>query len=231
MKSETSSTIKICIVLLATVNPRSQAAETPPGTAAIRGGVPVGPRFLAHRSSEVGSEPVSRARPDTPLRRMSSRISQTQLTLRLAGIRARATVVAKTDGTLTVETAAHFLAATDVGSAIVIESREGRLGGRVVEVTRNPKFPTALSKAPGESAVAGAVGVDSEIVAIEVDLDDAVAHRVFEAIRAVEMTRDLRPSGTFRILSVHIVDQYGGVHVVRAGNHLNPKSLVWGRER
>ena len=38
----------------------------------------------------------------------------------------------------------------------------------------------------------------------------------------------LRSSG--QILSVHIVDQYDQEHVVRAGNHLNPRCLAWGKQ-
>ena len=46
---------------------------------------------------------------------------------------------------------------------------------------------------------------------------------MFARIRPAEWTREpvLRRSG--QILSVHIVDQHGQEHVVRAGNHLNPQ--------
>jgi hypothetical protein len=75
----------------------------------------------------------------------------------------------------------------------------------------------------------GILGVDTAIVAIAVGLHDEVDRQVFRRIKAVDMTPQATPSRPDQILPVRIVDQFGEEHVLRAGNHLNPKSLAWGR--
>jgi hypothetical protein len=159
----------------------------------------------------------------------SPQIRETQLTLRLDPLQGRATVVAIVDQTLTIMTAAHFLAPEDVGRTIQIFG-EGTLRGRLVAVTRNPGFRPIRSRVNDAPSTFGTVGVDTAVALVKVELHRENERRAFAKIHAAEWTRDpvLRNSG--QILSVHIVDQHGNERVVRASNHQNPKWLAWGRQ-
>jgi hypothetical protein len=158
-----------------------------------------------------------------------SPISQTQLTLRLDPLQGRGTVIAIADDTLTILTAAHFLSSEDVGRTIQIKG-EGPLRGRLVAVTQHPGFRPLRSRTSDEPSTFGTVGVDTAIAVIKVELRRESERRVFATIHSAELTRDpvLRSAG--QILAVHIVDQHGQEHTVRASNHLNPKWLAWGRQ-
>jgi hypothetical protein len=166
---------------------------------------------------------------DEPLERpVSSRIAETQLTLRLGPVQGRATVIAIDDDTLTVLTAAHFLAPEDAGKTIQIQG-PGDLRGRLGSVARNPNFHPLRSRVTNAPSPAGTLGVDTAIATIEVNVRTTRERRAFAAIRPAELIREpvLRNSG--QVLTVHIVDQFGQEHVVRAGNHLNPRCLAWGK--
>lgn len=157
-------------------------------------------------------------------------ISATQLTLRLGPIQGRATVIGVAGDTLTVLTAAHFLTGDNAtGKTVVIRRPGGDLCGRVVAVSANPRFKAGRSDKPRDSPALGTIGVDTSIAFIKVNPLDANDRRVFDAIKPAELTRHLVPAGRDQIVSVHIVDQFDEEHVVRAGNHLNPKCLAWGR--
>jgi hypothetical protein len=156
-------------------------------------------------------------------------IAETQLTLRLNPVQGRATVIGIADETLTVVTAAHVLSAGDVGRTILLIQQQGRLSGRVVAVTRNPLFHQIRSRNPHELLAEGTLGVDSAVVTIAVDLQHDGERRVFKLIKAADLTAQAIPGRPDQIVPVRIVDQYGLEHVLRAGNHLNPKCLAWGR--
>jgi hypothetical protein len=166
---------------------------------------------------------------DPPAEAAAPQIPQTQLTLRLNPLQGRATVVAIAEQTLTIVTAAHFLSSEDAGRTIQIYDAVP-LRGRIEAVTRNPGFRPLRSRVDEAPSAFGTMGVDTAVALIKVDLRREVERRAFAKIRAAEWARDpvLRSSG--QILSVHIVDQYGQEHIVRAGNHLNPRSLAWGRQ-
>jgi hypothetical protein len=155
-------------------------------------------------------------------------IVETQLTLRLNPMQGRATVIEISDQTLTIVTAAHFLAADDVGKPIQIH-HDGNLTGRLVAVARNPGFHPIRSRATDEEMAFGTLGVDTAVAVITLDLRSDAERRVFEKIRAADMTLMPVPNVPNQILTVNIVDQNDEEHVVRAGNHLNPKCLAWGR--
>jgi hypothetical protein len=156
-------------------------------------------------------------------------LAETQLTLRLDPLQGRATVIAKTDETLTVLTAAHFLAPGDVGRTIAI-AKSVWLRGRLLAVARNPGFRPLRSRETNEPSPLLTMGVDSAIATIKVELRSPAARRAFATIQAVELQRDPILSSSGQIIPVHIVDQFGKEHVLRAGNHKNPRSLVWGRQ-
>jgi hypothetical protein len=165
--------------------------------------------------------------PATAPAAVSAPIVETQLTLRLNPVQGRGTVIAIDDATLTIVTAAHVLSSEAVGRTIHLQQQQGRLSGRVVTVARNPGFHAPRSRNPHELSGEGTVGVDTAIVAVAVGLhDDAV----FGRIKAADMTPQAVPGRPDQIFPVRIVDQLGDEHVLRAGNHLNPKSLAWGRQ-
>lgn len=157
-------------------------------------------------------------------------IVATQLTLRLAPVEGRATVIAIADDTLTVVTAAHFLTAEGVGKAIVIEQHKGHLIGRVAAIARNPNFRPIKSRNSAAISTEGTVGVDSALAVIKVDLRDEAERLAFSKIKAADLTTRRIPGSSGQVIPVRIVDQDGNEHVVRAGNHLNPRCLAWGRQ-
>jgi len=158
----------------------------------------------------------------------STAIAETQLTLRLDPFRGRGTVVSISDETLTVVTAAHVVDAEDVGKTVLI-SQQRRLRGRVVAVARNPLFRPVRSRYRRELSADRTLGVDTAVVAIAVDLHDASDRLAFKRIKAADLTPQTIPGRPDQVLPVRIVDQDGEEHVVRVGNHLNPKCLAWGR--
>jgi hypothetical protein len=166
---------------------------------------------------------------DSPVEPAAAQISQTQLTLRLNPLQGRATVVAIAEQTLTIVTAAHFLAPEDAGRTIEIQG-EGPLRGRLEAVTRNPGFRPLRSRVDDAPSSFGTMGVDTAVALIKVDLRRETERRTFARIRSAEWTRHPVLSRSGQILSVHIVDQHGQEHAVRAGNHLNPRCLAWGRK-
>jgi hypothetical protein len=158
------------------------------------------------------------------------RISETQVTLQVQAIKGQGTVIAVADEVLTVVTAAHFLSRDDVGKTAAVHPRTANeLKGQVLAVVTNPDFPANRSGKPRTTPAQEAVGIDTEIVRIKVDVQSEEARRVFANIRPAELAPRPIPGGRDQIVRVYIVDQFGEEHVVRAGNHLNPKCLAWGR--
>ena len=157
-------------------------------------------------------------------------IVETQLTVRLAQVQGRATAIAIAGDTLTTITAAHFISDEDVGKPIFVQWQEVRFNGQVVDVARNPHFKPVRSRATSGFSTAGTIGVDTAIAVIKVDLPDQGHRQAFGKIKTADMTTRFIPATVGQILPIHIVDQLGKEHVVRAGNHLNPKCLAWGRQ-
>jgi hypothetical protein len=155
-------------------------------------------------------------------------LNETQLTLRLGPTQGRATVLARSDQSLTIMTAAHFLSDEDVGKPILFE-RDGWFRGRLEAVSRNPSFQPIRSRRTDERLAFGTIGVDTSIAKIALDPHNGDQRRVLEKIRPAELTTHLVPAASGQVLTVHIIDQSGQEHVVRAGNHLNPRCLAWSR--
>lgn len=188
---------------------RKRAGTGPRGTASAL--------LLALAASEGPGEPPP------------PRIAQTQLTLRVGPVQGQATVVRVDGKTLTVVTAAHVLATGDVGKDVLVRQHDRTLKGRVVAVTRNPAFrPVRSRRSPGPSNP-GTIGVDTEVASIEVEPRGGDERRAFEKIRPADLTTRRVPGSPGQIVWVHIQDQFGEEHVVRAGNHLNSQCLAWGR--
>jgi hypothetical protein len=157
------------------------------------------------------------------------RIEETQLTLRLDSVQGRATVIAVNDETLTVMTAAHFFPEEDVVGKTIQMKNETTLNGRITAVARNPVFRPIRSRVNNERLAFGTQGVDTAIATVQVDLRDPKDRDGFGKIRPADLTSRFVPGSDDQILTIHIVDQAGVEHVVRAGNHTNPRCLAWGR--
>ena len=166
---------------------------------------------------------------EVPDRTGPSRIAATQVTLRVGPTRAQGTAIASDGETLTLITAAHFLSDGDVGKPIFLRHAAGPLIGHVESITRNPFYHPVRPRTPGEASAYGTMGVDTEVATVKVDLRSEGERKTFQSIQTAEVTTRQIPGTSGRILPVHIVDQFGEEHVVRAGNHLNPKCLAWGR--
>jgi hypothetical protein len=167
---------------------------------------------------------------DLPPQPSPSPIADTQVTLRIIPLQGRATVIAIDGPALTVVTAAHVLTPDDLGRFIHLRHRDRPLSGRVTAVWRNPGFHPVRSRSnPHERSADGTLGVDTAIAVIAIDLVGAADRRVFEQIRAADIAPQPIPGRSGQLVPVHIVDQNGEEHVLRAGNQLNPKSLAWGR--
>jgi hypothetical protein len=151
------------------------------------------------------------------------------VTLRVGPTQGRATVVLIDGATLTVVTAAHFLAPGDVGRGLVVRHQGHTLKGRVSSVTRNPAFHPPRSRHSPELSTAGTVGVDTEVVAIEIEPRGGDDRQALGEIRPADLAARRTPRSPGQVVVVHVVDQSGAEHVVRAGNHLNPHCRAWGR--
>jgi hypothetical protein len=158
----------------------------------------------------------------------AARIADTQLTLKAERAKGQATVIAVAGERLTLVTAAHFLSRDDVDHGILVQRGEASVPGRVLAVTRNPSFQIGAAKGASEAA-ARTLGVDTSVALIQVRPRTVEERRVLADVRPAELTAAPFPAGGGQIVPVHIVDQFGIEHVVRAGNHLNPKCLAWGR--
>ncbi|MDR3633554.1 MAG: hypothetical protein P4L84_06940, partial [Isosphaeraceae bacterium] len=155
-------------------------------------------------------------------------IADTQLTLRVERAKGQATVIAVAGERLTVVTAAHFLSRNDVDHIVQIQRGEEVVPGHIVAVVRNPSFQLVPARGSSESA-ARTLGVDTAFAVIKAGPRSEQERRVLRTVRAADLTTSPFPAGGGQVLPVHIVDQFGVEHVVRAGNHLNPKCLAWGR--
>lgn len=166
---------------------------------------------------------------EAPPQKAALRIVDTQVTLRVERARGRATVIRVEGNRLTVVTAAHFLSAKDAGGDILIQRGEDAVAGRILSVAQNPHFQWARPKDGNDLTAGATLGVDTAIAVINADPRTEAEWRLLESIRPAELTATAFPGVAGQILPVHIVDQFDREHVVRAGNHLNPKCMAWGR--
>jgi hypothetical protein len=165
----------------------------------------------------------------TPLDRVPPTIWETQMTVRKGHIvQFQATVINKRDRTLTLLTAAHCLAPADMGHAIEMVRGGESLVGRIAAVWQNPSYHPVRSRDPRDPSVRDIVGVDNAIVTVAVEPGSEAKERFFRQIKTAAMAERAAPVGARQIFLVHVIDQCGQEHVVRAGNHLNAKCLAWG---
>jgi hypothetical protein len=133
----------------------------------------------------------------------------------------RATVMARTDDTLTILTAAHCLSEDDRdGPALLVLEGEA-LKGTVQSVVRNPSYrPNNVREVPGP---------DSAVARLRFEAGNRAEGSAYRAIRpAPALTARSYPGPGGQTISVRMVDRQGVEHAVRAGNYSNPRWLEWG---
>ncbi len=168
----------------------------------------------------------------TPLDRVPPTIRETQMTVQMTVrkshiVQFQATVIDKRDRTLTLLTAAHCLAPADMGHAIELVRGEESLVGRIAAVWQNPSYHPVRSRDPRDPSFRDIVGVDNAIVTVAVEPGSEAKERLLRQIKTAAMAERAAPVGARQIFLVHVIDQGGQEHVVRAGNHLNAKCLAW----
>ena len=155
-------------------------------------------------------------------------IRRTQIQIRLADRQFQATVIDRDGDRLTVLTAAHCLGPDSVGAPLRMKrgGDEG-LRGEVVAVSRNPAYEPVDA---GNGMVRRVLGIDNAIALIRAKPVGATeANRLLQIQPAELAPRSALGIGQ-RVITIHVVDQHGREHAIRAGNHLNPKCLAWGNE-
>ena len=149
--------------------------------------------------------------------------SQLTITIRHEGTQAqfRATVIARNGNLLTVVTAAHCLSAQDVGRPAQVMAGEAGLSAEVTAVVWNPSYKPKL--------VNDLHGPDSAVARFRVVAEDAASAEALATIRPARgPIEHAFPHPDGRSVVVRIFDAKGREHVVRAGNHMNPRWLEWG---
>ena len=153
-------------------------------------------------------------------------IGQTQLQVRLENRQFQATAIARDGDLVTLLTAAHCLGPDDAGAPLwVRQVDEGLLQGEVMTVTWNPAYEGID---PGDGEVTRGLGIDSAIATIRIKPVGVTEAARLLAIRPADLAPSQVLSAGRKIVTIHVVDQHGREHVLRAGNHLNPKCLAWG---
>ena len=155
-------------------------------------------------------------------------IRETQMTFRIGLTQFQATVIEKKGLTLTLLTSAHCLSLNDVSKTIGISWSGDRLHGRIAAVSQNPSYHPVRSRDRRDPSVRDIVGVDNAIVTVVVDPGSEGDERICQKIKPADMRLQATLGGSRQIFHIHIVDQFGEEHILRAGTHLNAKCLAWG---
>lgn len=135
--------------------------------------------------------------------------------------RFRATVTRRDGDVLTVVTAAHCLSAADRGHPARITVGGIPLRGEVVAVVWNPAYRPKV--------VRDLHGPDSAVAWFRVRHDAPGVDQALASIRpATGPIEHAFPDPGGRTVVVRMVDAQGQEHVIRAGNHMNPRWLEWG---
>jgi hypothetical protein len=133
----------------------------------------------------------------------------------------RATVMARTDDTLTLLTAAHCLSEDDRDGPARLTFEGETLVGTLESVVRNPSYrPNNPREVPGP---------DSAVARLRFEGGKRAEGSAYRALRpAPALTARSYPGPGGQTISVRMVDRLGVEHAVRAGNYSNPRWLEWG---
>ncbi len=176
----------------------------------------------------VGSIP-GEVRGEEESARGSDGFRGSQIQIRLGDRQFQASVIARDGDRLTLLTAAHCLADLDEGAKLRITQGGEGFGGRLLDASRNPAFRPIPTRDGEVGTVQGVLGVDHAIALIRAMPVGATEASRLLAIRPASLAKTPILGAGAGIVTVHIIDQFGEEHVVRAGNHLQPKCLAWGR--
>jgi len=134
----------------------------------------------------------------------------------------RATVMAVTDDTITVLTAAHCLSEGDQGGpASLLLDGMVALDGTVLAAARNPSY-RAL---PGREIP----GPDNAVARLRFKPASRAGEEAFRTIRAAPaLAATTFPGPAGQAVAVRMIDGHGVEHAVKAGNFSNPRWLEWG---
>ena len=139
----------------------------------------------------------------------------------------RATAMAVEGDVLTVMTAAHCVSDADKdGPALFL--RDGEVvEGTVLSVVRNPSYrekPGAKASTPGEVP-----GPDNAIARFRFRPSNKAAEQAFRTIRPAQaLSGRAYPGPSGQAVAVHMTDQHGVEHGLKAHNLGNPRWLQWG---
>jgi hypothetical protein len=155
-------------------------------------------------------------------------IQATQLTVRLGQEQFRATVLAKEGSEITVLTAAHCIAERDVGKPLAVRFGSIAMRGEVSLAAHNPDYKPVPVRDPNSKGVRGVLCVDNAVARLRLTAQTPQEQKALEQMGTVDLVARPIVGERIQTLTVHIIDQQGRLHVVTAGNHLNPRCLVWG---
>jgi hypothetical protein len=116
-----------------------------------------------------------------------------------------------------------------VGSTVTLSQGRSAFLGKITASTPNPDYHPIVSRDPSNKGVRGVLCVDNAVATIEVSLRNEAESKVFQAVKTADLSQSPMPAANASVtMVVHIIDQHGNEHTVKAGNHLNPKCLAWG---
>ena len=155
-------------------------------------------------------------------------ILATQLTVRMGQEQFRATILAKEGSEITVLTAAHCIAERDAGKPLAVRFGSIAVRGEVILAAHNPDYKPVPVRNPNSKGVRNVLSVDSAVARLRLTAQTPEEQKALEQMGTIDLVASPIVRGRSRALTVHIIDQQGRLHVVTAGNHLNPKCLAWG---
>jgi Trypsin len=133
----------------------------------------------------------------------------------------RATVMARTDDTLTILTAAHCLSEDDRDGPALLMLGGETLEGTVQSVVRNPSYRANNARE--------VPGPDSAVARLRFEAGKRAEGSAYRALRpAPALATRSYPGPGGQTVSVRMIDAHGVEHAVRAGNYSNPRWLEWG---
>ena len=133
----------------------------------------------------------------------------------------RATVMARTDESLTLLTAAHCLSEEDQNGPARLLLDGETLEGTVQSVVRNPSYrPNSVGEVPGSDNAVARLRFEAG------KLPEGSAYRALRPAPAITARSYPNPGG--QTIAVRMVDGHGVEHAVKAGNYSNPRWLEWG---
>ena len=154
------------------------------------------------------------------------RLEPTQFAVRLVddrgGVRFRATLVARSDDTLVLLTAAHCVEPGDRGRRLELRQGEQTAVLTIASVSINPwRAPDLPDAIPGS---------DNAMIIIRTPPPESdTTAWLSKSTRVARLAASPTPGRDGSTIPVFAIDQFEKPHLVRAGNFTNPRWLEWGK--